>query len=291
MPLGGLPLDGEHDCRLTLPFDTGSTDEDRTVGPPGRPLLAEIGLSVGSDVLRFGGASRENPGISEGFHGLGFTVGELDRTGTGFFAVLETNLVTDEEDGDLTGGADVIVAGLRVGVADLDIGFDAGIVGLAVGVDDLAEGLAVGVDDLGGTVGLAEGKVAREVGVADLEGLDMATDAALDVVVIDGFEPVVRAGLGAEIMVDLDVALKVGRPVGVEGLDPPDDEGLRSPALDVVNPGDEVACLDGKLFLTAVSTWGFANFNKENKLQNKITSTSTDANSGSIRYVLNHKES
>lgn len=265
MPLGGLPLDGEHDCRLTLPFATGSTDEDRTVGPPGRPLLAETGLSVGIDVLRFGGASREKPGISEGFHGLGFTVGELERAGTGFFVVLETNLVTDEEDGDLTDGTDVIVAldvvaGLRVGVADLDVGFDAGILGLAVGVDDLTIGLEVGVEDLGGTVGLAEAKLAREVGVADLVGLDMAADVALDVVVNDGFEPVLNVGLGAEAMVDLDVAVKVGRPVGVEGLDPPDEEGLRIPALEVVNPVDEVCCLDGKLLLlTAFSVCGFAN--------------------------------
>lgn len=246
--------------------------------PPGRPLLAEIGLSVGSDVLRLGGASRENPGISEGFHGLGFTTGELERAGTGFFAVLDTNLATDEEDGDLAGGADVtiavdVAAGLRVGVADLDAGFDAGIVDLVVGVEDLAVDLVVGVEDLegtvglvegvgvedlGGTVGLAEGKVAREVGVADLEGLDVVVDVALDVAVNDGLEPVVSVCLGAEVMVALDVALKVGRPVGVEGLDPPEEEGLRSPALEVVNPGDEVDCLDGKLLLTTGSVWGFA---------------------------------
>lgn len=211
------------------------------MGPPGRPLLAETGLSVGIDVLRFGGASREKPGISEGFHGLGFTVGELERAGTWFFAVLETNLVTDVEDGDFAGGTDITVAldvaaGLRVGVADLDVGFDAGILGLAVGVDDLTIGLEVGVEDLGGTVGLAEPKLAREVGVDDLVGLDIAADDALDVVVNDGFEPVL--GLDANVMVALDVAVKVGRPVGVEGLDPPDEEGLRIPALEVVNPGD-----------------------------------------------------
>lgn len=81
MPLGGLPLAGEHDCRLNLPFDTGSAYEDRTVGAPDRPRLVEISRSVGSDVLRFGGASRENPGISEGFHGLGFTDGEFKCAG------------------------------------------------------------------------------------------------------------------------------------------------------------------------------------------------------------------
>ena len=171
-----------------------------------------------SDVLRFGGASRGKPVKSKGFHGLGFTVGELERAGTGFFVVLETNLVTDKEDGDLTDGTDVIVAldvvaGLRVGVADLDVGFDAGILGLAVGVDDLTIGLEVGVEDLGGTVGLAEAKLAREVGVADLVGLDMAADVALDVVVNDGFEHVLHVGLGAEVMVDLDVEVKVGRPI------------------------------------------------------------------------------
>ena len=42
--------------------------------------MAESGLS-GSDVLKLGGASSEKPGISEGFHGLDFTVGEAPLDG------------------------------------------------------------------------------------------------------------------------------------------------------------------------------------------------------------------
>lgn len=58
MPTGSRPLEGEHDCLLTLPLVTGSTDEDRLMGAPGLPLVTEVGLSE-SEVLRFGGASRE----------------------------------------------------------------------------------------------------------------------------------------------------------------------------------------------------------------------------------------
>lgn len=58
MPLGSRPLEGEHDCLLTLPLGTGSTDEDRILGAPGLPLVAEVGLSE-SEVRKFGGASRE----------------------------------------------------------------------------------------------------------------------------------------------------------------------------------------------------------------------------------------
>lgn len=56
-PVGSLPLEGEHDCLLTLPFGTGSIDEDRLLGAPARPLMLAIGLSF-SEVRKFGGASR-----------------------------------------------------------------------------------------------------------------------------------------------------------------------------------------------------------------------------------------
>lgn len=252
--MGGRPLEGEHDCRLTLPLETGSTEEERALGAPGLPLVAESGLS-GRVVLKFGGASREKPGISEGFHGLDFTVGELARGGTGFLAVVGPGLET-EEAGDLTGGADVfvtveIVAGLRVGVVALDVGFDAGKVGLDVGVEDLAVVLD-GVEDLAGTVGLLEGNVALEVGVEDLEGLDTVVDVGLDAVVDVDLGAVVSVGLAAEAIVE--------RPVGVTGLDPgpPDDEGLRTPILEVFNPGDKAECLDAECDLEAGSSWGFA---------------------------------
>lgn len=259
MPLGGRPLAGEHDCRLILPFEAGSIDEDRELGAPGLPLVAEGGLSE-TDVLKFGGTSRENPGISEGFHGLGLTLGELDLVGAGFLAAVETGLfeTTEEEVGDLTEAAGVFV-GLRVGVEALDVDFDAGKEDCLVGVEDLTVGLAVGVEDLGGTVGFAE-DVGR-VGVADLEGFDVAVDVSLDV-----FEAVLSAVANVGLFaaeVDLDVELKVGRPVGVTGLDagPPEEDGLRSPPVEVFNPGDEAGCLDDKVLLAAGSGWALASFN------------------------------
>lgn len=256
MPLGGRPLEGEHDCRLTLPLETGSTEEDRALGAPGLPLVAESGLS-GSEVLKLGGASREKPGISDGFHGLDFTVGELARGGGTEFLLVAVGpgLLTG---GDLTGGADVFdvverVVGLRVGVGALDVGLDdAGKVGLDVGVDDLAVVLDKGVVDLGGAVGLLEVNVALEVGVEDLEGLGTEVDVVL--------EDVVDVDLGAVLSVGLADEDNVGRPVGVAGLDPgpPDDEGLRIPALEPFNPEDRAGCLDDKFVLEAGSGWGFA---------------------------------
>ncbi|MFS8013078.1 hypothetical protein Hanom_Chr14g01328541 [Helianthus anomalus] len=55
--LGSRPLEGEHDCLLTLPLGTGSIDEERLLGAPARPLIDEMGLSL-SEVLKLGGASR-----------------------------------------------------------------------------------------------------------------------------------------------------------------------------------------------------------------------------------------
>lgn len=286
----------------------GSTDEDRILCDPGLPLVAEIGLSE-SEVRKFGGASREKPGISEGFHGLGFTIGELTRGGTGFLEIAVATLGNKE--GDLIGREDESdavdrVVGRRIGVVALDVGLDAGnkevlagsvedlAVSLAVGVEDLAVELAgvevlavelgvgvedlavelaavvedltvdlavgvedlpvdlgvgvedlavdlVGVEDLAGTVGLVVVKVAREVGVEDLEGLDVLPTEGLDVA---GDE-----GLRAELNTGLDTEFRVGRRVGVADLvpGPPDEEGLLPPLLDIFNPGDEADCLDAKL--------------------------------------------
>lgn len=208
--------------------------------------MAESGLS-GNDVLKFGGASRENPGISEGFHGLGFTLGELDRGNTGFFTAVVTALST-EEVGDLSETAGVLdgnVGLLRIGVAVLGKDFGAGILGLLAGDEALMVDLAVGVDDLGGTIGFAEGKVGRAVGVADLEGLHVAVDVTFDVVE-EGLVAVVNVRL-FDAGVELDrVELRVGRPVGVDGLDPgppPEEDGLWSPPVEVFNPEDAVSCL------------------------------------------------
>lgn len=261
-PLGGRPLAGEHDCRLTLPFEAGSTDEDLALAAPGLPLVAEIGLS-GSDVLKLGGASRENPGISEGFHGLNFTVGELAREAAGFRDVVVADLVPEEDDKGLTGGTVVFVVldtkvARRAGVAGLDVDFDPVTEALLVGVEDRALDLEVGVEDLGGTVGFAEGTVAREVGVADLDDLDAAAvdidlEVAVDVKVVAA-----DVDLDAEVKVDLD-ELNVGLPVGVEGLDPPEEDGLRRIELEVFIPGEEASCLDAKLILDVVSGREFVN--------------------------------
>ncbi|KAE9465227.1 hypothetical protein C3L33_02877, partial [Rhododendron williamsianum] len=241
-----------------------STEEERALGAPGLPLVAESGLS-GSEVLKLGGASREKPGISEGFHGLDFTVGELARGG-GFLAVaVGPGLVTGG--GDLTGGADVFdiaerVVGLRVGVGALDVGLDdAGKVGLEVGVEDLGVVLDKGVVDLGGAAGLLEVNVGLEVGVEDLEGLGAEVDV--------GLEAVVDVDLGAAFSVGLADEDNVGRPVGVAGLDPgpPEDEGLRIPALELFNPGDGADCLDDKLLREAGSGWGQKTFNVSKPLE------------------------
>lgn len=262
MPLGGRPLAGEHDCLLILPFEAGSIDEERELGAPGLPLVAEGGLSE-TDVLKFGGASRENPGISEGFHGLGLTLGELDRVWTGFFTAVEMGLLetTEEDVGDLfETTAGVFVVGLRVGVEALDVDFEAGREVCLVGVEDLTVDLAVGVDDLGATVGFVE-DVGR-VGVADLEGFEIDVDVDLDVVAAL-LSAVANEGLfAAEVAVGLDIELTVGRPVGVAGLDvgPPEEDGRRSPPVEVFNPGDEAGCLD-KLLLAGGSSWALASFN------------------------------
>uniref|UniRef100_A0A0A9EBG9 Uncharacterized protein n=1 Tax=Arundo donax TaxID=35708 RepID=A0A0A9EBG9_ARUDO len=104
-----LPLEGEQDCRLGRPAGPLSTEVDLELGAPGLPRVAEVGLS-GSDVLKFGGASREKPGISDGFHGLDLTVGELPLEGVGaaVFAgeeplgIVDPGLVIED---DLTGTA------------------------------------------------------------------------------------------------------------------------------------------------------------------------------------------
>ena len=86
LPFEVLPLEGEQDWRFGRAAGPGSTEEDLELGAPCLPRVAEVGLS-GSDVLRFGGASSEKPGISDGFHGLDLTVGELPLEGAGAVVV------------------------------------------------------------------------------------------------------------------------------------------------------------------------------------------------------------
>lgn len=82
-PLGALPLDGEEDCLLGLAIGPFSIEDDLELAAPGLPREGED-LS-GSVVLRLGGASKENPGISEGFQGPDLTVGEVPRDGAAIF--------------------------------------------------------------------------------------------------------------------------------------------------------------------------------------------------------------
>jgi len=220
--------------------------------------------------------SRENPGISEGFHGLGFTVGELAREAAGFRDAVVADLVPEGEDTGLTGGTVVFVVpdtevARRVGVAALDVDFDPVTEALLVGVEDRALDLAVGVEDLGGTVGFAKGMATREVGLADLHDLDtVVVDIDLEVA-LDAITLVAAADvdLDAEVEVDLD-ELNVGLPVGVEGLDPPEEDGLRRLEREVFNPGKEASCLDAKLLLEVASGREFVNCIKVSKLQIKI---------------------
>lgn len=193
-------LEGEHDFRLGFPLVV----EWRVPGAVGLPLDADAGL-LGTNVLELTEESRERLGVSKGFNGLGFTVGEVPRDGAVFFSVV-VRVFVDEEDRDPetdTIGMDDGVDGRRVGVADLDADLGAaGLEVLPVGVEERRAAL-VGVEDLAvEATGLTEGKVALEVGVEALEGLD--------------------------------VELR-GRPVGVADLVevaffPPDDEGLPFPA-------------------------------------------------------------
>lgn len=215
VPLGALPLEGEHDCRLGRIDCGGSTEDDLELGAPGLPRQAEDGLS-GIDVLRFGGASWVKPGISEGFHGLDLTTGELPREGTELWDTVEPDFVTEE---DLPGGAALegILEGVEarlVGVADLDIVFDAVREGLDVGVGDLADAgvenvvdagttdlvnatsedlIEVSVEDLAGVKDLGggstgfPGRVDREVGVEALEGFPGKVDREIGVEALEGF--------------------------------------------------------------------------------------------------------
>lgn len=248
LPSEPRPLEGEHDCRLGLASEPTSVEVDLPLAAPALPLDAEAGLS-GIDVFKFGGASSEKPGFSEGFCGLDFTIGELPRDGTVLFDAVGPDFTTEEErpggaaavgpdfatEEDRAGGADALVAldgvgvdDRRDGVADLDVDLEAVTDGLVVGVEERAVDL-VGVEDLtGGAVSFVEGNVAREVGVEGLE--------------------------------DFDVAGKVGLPVGVAGLlavdfGPPDDNGLLFPALEEFSPEDIAGCLAASLLLEAGCGW------------------------------------
>lgn len=198
LPFEVLPLEGEQDWRFGRAGGPGSTEEDLELGAPGLPRVAEVGLSD-SDVLRFGGASSEKPGISDGFHGLDLTVGELPLEGAGAAVVAADEELLDivgpgleiEEDRTGLGKLPCWVAGAGagagaedrlVGVDDLDAGLlcagkeglDKGVVDLVAGIDDLE----VGVDDLlAGADALPAGTDVL-VALAETDVLDGVVDLA-----------------------------------------------------------------------------------------------------------------
>jgi len=213
-PLGTLPLEGEHDWRLCLPSPAGSREAERAEGAAGLPLVADSGLS-GRVVLRFGGASKEKPGISAGFHGLDLTVGDAPREGPRFFDGTDPGLLLIEDEDLLRAAVELAIVdgidGRRVGVDVLDEGRDAGAVGLAVGVEDLAvdlvgvDDLAVdldGVEDLVSPLEGAEGLAMDLDGVEDLDETVDLVDVTEAVDRVDAKEAValvdVAAGLGDE---------------------------------------------------------------------------------------------
>ncbi|MFS8013079.1 hypothetical protein Hanom_Chr14g01328561 [Helianthus anomalus] len=146
--LGSRPLEGEHDCLLTLPLGTGSIDEERLLGAPARPLMDEMGLSL-SEVLKLGGASRVDVFVT--VDNVGDLRGGVGVRGAGFVV---------DNDGLLVGVEDLAVD--LVGVEDL-----AGTVGLDE--DKTEREAGVGVEDLGLTVVV-------EAGTFLVTGFDTALD-------------------------------------------------------------------------------------------------------------------
>lgn len=256
LPFEVLPLEGEQDWRFGRAAGPGSTEEDLELGAPGLPRVAEVGLS-GSEVLRFGGASSEKPGISDGFHGLDLTVGELPLEGAGAVVVAADAELLDivgpglEIEEDRTGPGKLLcwvwVGGAEdrlVGVDDLDAGLlcagkeglDKGVVDLAAGIDDLE----VGVDDLlAGADALPEGTdvlvaVAVAVAVPDVrDGVVDLDEGTADLVegsvdLVEGSADLVEGSVDLEVGVeDLGavgpvLAGRVARALGDEGLEPLD---------------------------------------------------------------------
>lgn len=101
---------GEHDCLLDDLFisEVFSTWVDLVKVPdPGlvrdEPLVFEVDRS-GIVVLRFGGGSKENPGISDGCQSRGLAVGELPREEAVLLEGREVALLTEDDLLDATTG-------------------------------------------------------------------------------------------------------------------------------------------------------------------------------------------
>lgn len=198
-------FDDEYGFCLSFPLETASAEDGSGLGASGLSLHAEACL-LDDNVLKFGKASVEEPGTSEDFCDLDFTVGEIARDGAALFMVGALAFVAEEE-------RPAEVAALHKvdwpddwhGVAHLDADLDvASIEGLPVGVEERAADI-VGVEDL-----LWEATIL-------LEGIDDVLEE------------------GVEDLKGFTVAGNVGRPVGVADLatdpPPPDDDDLLVPAL------------------------------------------------------------
>lgn len=272
LPLDALLLAGEQDWRLGLPLELASTEDDLAPGAAGLPREADTGLS-GNDVLKFGGVSSENPGISDAFQGLDFTVGDVPRDCTELFDVvaadgfvMEDAAVPDFVTEDVA-GADFISEEVREADFGIEDAVGADLVteedrpegADAIGVLDEEADRRVGVDDL--DVDLEAGKEGLAVGVkergADLVGVeDLAVEAA-------GFtEGKLARDVGVEDLEGLVVVGRVGRPVGVAGLladfEPPEEDGLLFRVLEEITPADGACCFKARVLFKAGSSGRFA---------------------------------
>ena len=297
VPLGtGIrPREGEQDWRRPRGTPAPgmeppvSTEAERET--PGLPREAELGLS-GRVVRKFGGTSRENPGISDGFHGLDLRVGDSLRTSEGdmpFFPVTGAGPVDldvdvpvtataeeEDDDEDVEEGTDVLI-GMPVKAAPADA--------LRVGVEDLAgrKGLPLlpllGTDD--------DNDDERLVGVEDLRAASPVTIVAMGFVE----ELVVKRDVGVEDRAGLETADCVRRPVGVEGLaepgpGPPDEEGRRIPPGPMPMPEEPIPCLETALARAASSCGSASCINRLNGyhhhgLQQSVKLTSSKAKQNS----------
>lgn len=155
LTIGDRTLEGEHDFCLRFPLQ-----DKLGLCPFGLPLDAET-VRLGIRIFGFSEASCDKERISEGF----------DVLNPRFCIVVEPIFLTEPDTPEVVN----IVAGLHVGVVDLNAGFElTGIDGLPTGVEERGVTFT-GVEDLElADVGLAECFVGLEVAVEAREDLDFA---------------------------------------------------------------------------------------------------------------------
>lgn len=160
--MGARTLAGEHDFCLRFPLQ-----DKLEVCPFGLPLDAET-VRLGIRIFGFSEAPCDKERISEGF----------DVLDPRFFIVVEPIFLTEPDTPEVVN----IVAGLHVGVVDLDAGFElTDKDGMPTGVEERVA--LTGVEDLElADVGLAESIVGLKVGVETREDFDFAGRADFSVV-------------------------------------------------------------------------------------------------------------